>query len=295
MAPEPPAPAPPVHCPACAATSLAPLWPDLAMFRCSSCGLGLSTLAAPNELYEAPYFEGGEYVDYLAEEPALRTNFRRWLRWLRRWQASGRLLEIGCAYGYFLDVAREPYDVHGVEISRHAAEAARGRHGDAVTRGDYLDQPAPAQPWDVVCLWDTIEHLPRPAETLAKAARELRPGGVLALATGDFGSLLARWRGRRWRQIHPPTHLFYFTQAALERLFARLGLQVLDVRHPGFTRRYASVVGSLLRGTGTKSKDRPTRWRSAARALLTLGGRLDFSLYLNTRDYILIAGRKKSA
>ena len=60
-------------------------------------------------------------------------------------------------------------------------------------------------------MWDTIEHLKRPDLFVQKAAADLRPGGLIALTTGDIGSLNARLRGARWRMIHPPTHLHYFS------------------------------------------------------------------------------------
>jgi len=60
----------------------------------------------------------------------------------------------------------------------------------------------------------------------------LRPGGILVLTTGDFGSALARMAGARWRLMTPPQHLWFFTAASIERLAARLDLHVETIDHP---------------------------------------------------------------
>ncbi len=287
---KPPGDAPPFRvcppeCPACGtAGRFRLLWPDLRIYRCDACGLGLSTLQPDVPLYEGDYFEGGEYRSYEQDASALRANFRRFLRWTQRLAPTGRLLEIGSAYGYFLELASAAYDARGVEISAHAAAVANTRPGITVECGDYLLRPAPAQAYDLLCLWDTIEHLPRPDATIAKAASELSPAGVLCLTTGDFGSWLAALRGRHWRQIHPPTHLFYFTVPSLRALLRRNGLEPVVLRRTGSTRRYRSMVHGLLRGAGTLAR--------AARRILTLGERLDFPVYLNTGDYLFLAACK---
>ena len=275
----------PATCPACArAEALGLLWEELEIYRCSGCGLGLSTMSTDETLYEADYFEHGEYYSYQQDQESLTRNFRRVLGLVRAHVPHGCLLEIGSAYGYFLAQASEHYTVTGIDISAHAAAFARHRFGLNVERGDFLQRPPPERPWDVVCLWDTVEHLRHPVETLAKGVRELRPGGILALTTGDFGSAVARLRGKRWRQIHPPTHLFYFTVPALRALFRRSGLEVCEVRRLGFTRSYRSVVQALLARRG--------RVGQAAATILTAGGRLDVPIHLNTFDYVYATGRK---
>jgi hypothetical protein len=67
-----------------------------------------------DEMYSGDFFKGGEYVDYLKEEPALRRSFKRNLKLISNFCPSGRLLEIGCAYGFFLDVAKRQYEAQGI-------------------------------------------------------------------------------------------------------------------------------------------------------------------------------------
>jgi hypothetical protein len=94
-------------------------------------------------------------------------------------------------------------------------------------------------------MWDTIEHLEDPGAYLAEIARVLPDAGLLALTTGDIGSLLARFQGPRWRQIHPPTHLWYFSRETLGRALERFKLDVIWCRRVGVARSIGQTIYSL--------------------------------------------------
>jgi SAM-dependent methyltransferase len=261
-----------------------PRFPRHSIVACPDCGLVFyDGPPPPPDLYAASYFEGGEYRFYEEDKAVLQRNFRRRVSELRRFSPEGRLLEIGCAHGYFLEVARAHWTVRGIDVSADAVARARAVGLDAVA-GEFLELPEEPGRYDVICLWDTIEHLERPVETVEKAARWLKPGGTLALTTGDAGSLLARVQGEKWRQIHPPTHLFYFTRATLGRLFRRAGLEAVRIRTIGHSRSYRSMLYGLFALGRTEP--------GAAYDLLTAGGRLDFPVYLNLFDIVMAAARK---
>lgn len=235
-------------------------------------------------LYSANYFQGEEYLDYEKEAPALRRNFRLRLRELTARVPGGRLWEIGSAYGNFLKEAGRFYQVAGCDISEHAAARAREVLGQNVTCGDYLSMEVPEEQ-DVVCLWDTVEHLAAPAPYLARAAAQLRPGGLLALSTGDIGARLARFRGERWRLIHPPTHLHYFTARSMRTLLARLGFDSVEVRYHAFWRSADAVAYRLLGFP-------PERWSAGMYRALQGAGLLSFSFPVNTFDLMTVYARK---
>ena len=178
--------------------------------------------------YEDPLTPG--YAGYGAAEARKRHHGRTLLNAIEAHAAPGTLLEIGCAYGYFLDEARmRGWRVRGVEPSEHAARHARERLGLEVAAGP-LGRRAPGQAAvDVVALWDVIEHLPSPRETVESLCTWLRPGGVLALSTGDVGSLTARLHGADWSLMTPPWHQFYFSRTTLRRLLEQSGFEVLRV------------------------------------------------------------------
>jgi SAM-dependent methyltransferase len=235
-------------CACCTSSDTRPYLPGLV--QCRQCTHVWAPLDfAPEEqisLYGETYFKGAEYADYEAEASALRRNFRGRVRELADLLPKGaKLFEIGAAYGFFLQEARSMFDVAGCDISEHAAEYAREKFGLDVQAGDYLAMNMPA-PLDAVCAWDVIEHLPHPGLFLEKAAGDLKPGGILALTTGDIGSIAARIRGPRWRLIHPPTHIHYFTRKSIAALLGRLGFSDPRIRYHPFWRSADAVGRSIL-------------------------------------------------
>jgi SAM-dependent methyltransferase len=239
------------------------------------------------ELYSAKYFRGQEYRDYEAEQDLNERQSRRRLSTLLRWvrdPASKRLFEIGAAYGYFLSVASTTFrDVQGIDISREAAAVARARVGVQVAAGDFLGTPV-AGPLDVVCLWDTIEHLARPDLYLRKAATLMCPGGVVAISTGDIESFVAKSRGSKWRQIHPPTHLHYFSRRTLTRLLDAHGFDVCHVTYDGVYRSVDTMAFIIL--TIKRRHERLYRWLRAT-------GLLDWTVYLNFYDTMVVVATKR--
>jgi 2-polyprenyl-3-methyl-5-hydroxy-6-metoxy-1,4-benzoquinol methylase len=197
-------------------------------------------------LYSSAYFRGGEYADYEAERSALRRNFGDRLGELRqRLPRGARIWEVGCAYGFFLEMASAYFDAAGCDISRDAvAYATENLHVEAYCM-DYLEAHPPAG-YDAVCMWDTIEHLPAPDRYIARAAADLKTDGILMISTGDAASWNARLRGRRWRLIHPPTHLHYFTPDSIARLLERKGFHDIQVRHHAFWRHTDTAARKLL-------------------------------------------------
>jgi SAM-dependent methyltransferase len=228
-------------CILCASRETRPHW-SRDLVQCAACSLVRAAdrffQIDPRQLYGASYYSGpsGEYVDYQGERRAVRRNSRRRMKLLQELAPrSRRLFEIGCGYGYFLGMAAERWSASGIEMSAHAAEEAQ-RQGLPCASGEYLSTPGPDPRPDIVCMWDTIEHLTAPRQVLEKIAVDLAPGGLLALSTGDIGGLLPRLQRHRWRLIHPPTHLWYFSAETLTKLLDRTGFTVVRIVHPVFYR-----------------------------------------------------------
>jgi SAM-dependent methyltransferase len=275
-------------CVCCAGRAHSPLYRGLLF--CRDCGHAWYPQIPENpdleRVYDKDYFLGNEYLDYALERSGLVRNFRHRYEILKRLHPSGgKLYEAGCSYGYFLRMAAQHFDVAGSDISSHAVEQALKEVGPVVTRGDYLQVATEPEEADVVCFWDTIEHLPRPDLAVQKAAQQLKRGGTLAISTGDIGSPFARLRGSRWRLIHPPSHLHYFTRNSLERLLVRTGLQVWLVKRPWFWRNAQAVAYRVLCAKGS-------RIGMSIYRLLLKSGCLGFCFPLNLYDLMDIYARK---
>ena len=262
------------------------------LLRCTRCGFVTANLSISDEalkaLYGEDYFHGNEYLDYQAEEQSLRANFRDRIRTLQRVVprlSEAELFEIGCAYGYFLaEVAAGVRAAAGIDISDDAVAAAREKRNVDAVCGDYLGHRLPRQV-DIIALWDTVEHLKRPDLFIAKAAADLKPGGHIALTTGDIDSLNARLRGGNWRMIHPPTHLHYFSVATLGALLERHGFEIVHASHPGNSRNLRSILYYVL---ALRLKFH--------RLYEALKGNplLDFRITVNLFDIMFVVARKKA-
>ena len=159
---------------------------------------------------EAAYFEGGSgpgYSSYLAQESTLRRTFRRLLRTMQRLGmtgaaagAGGRLLEVGCAYGFFLDEAK-PYFRHraGTEFSEAGAALARPCADHVYVGGlEAIPDGAHGGQFDTIVLIHTIEHVYDPVKLLRGGQAEgTLTGGCLSILTSLSGTEWALpWTGR---------------------------------------------------------------------------------------------------
>lgn len=187
----------------------------------------------PSSIYTESYFTGGQddgYANYAATGDQLRPEFARLVDMLRERTGGGKLIEIGSAYGFFLEEAASHFEAYGVEISDAARSACVDRGLD-VARSLTPDLLARG-PFDVAVMLDVIEHLDDPRAVLDQVHEAMRPGGVLVITTGDHGSRLARLLGRRWRLMTPPQHLAFFDRASIDDLLTRSGFHVETVEHP---------------------------------------------------------------
>jgi SAM-dependent methyltransferase len=197
--------------------------------RCRRCGhMQLQQMPAEAELAEA-YGEAADF-DYVEEEPGQRETARWVLSEIERWQAPGRLVDLGCWVGFLLAEARERgWDGVGVEPSQFASRFAREELGLDVRTANLLDADVGPEPFDAAVMADVIEHLPDPGEALDRVSALISPRGALALALPDAGSRLARVMGRRWWSVIP-THVHYFTRPSLRLLLERHGFTLLRMR-----------------------------------------------------------------
>lgn len=216
--------------------------PPFAVLECAQCGLVYVTPRLSGEalqkVYGAGYWKSDNpksrgYADYAREASLYLRTFRRRMRLVSRFVRPGaRVLDVGCAAGYFLQVMSEAgHDVLGVEPSTAIATIAQRELGaDRVHVGSLDSAPAAAGyrngSFDLVTLWDVIEHIPDPQATLHRVRRLLAPGGRLLLETQNVQSRWARLLGRRWHHYKHEEHLYHFTPTTIARLLADCGFAV---------------------------------------------------------------------
>jgi SAM-dependent methyltransferase len=261
------------------------------LLECEECKFTTADLSIAEEdlrqLYTARYFSGEEYRDYLGDrhvaDKQFRLRLRKLLKYVQRPEEKN-MFEIGCAYGFFLSIAKRAFrSVEGVDLSTEATEYASKVLGLNAHGEDFLRYEFGAAP-DVICMWDTIEHLRCPDLCVERAAEALPRGGLFALTTSDVDSVVARVRGGKWRQIHPPTHLHYFSRDTLKRLLRRYGFAVREVSTEGVYRSVDTMAYIVL---CLKSDQRGLYARLRKMRLL------NWDLYLNLGDIVFVVAERE--
>ena len=234
----------PKRCPGCGSqrpASLQFIKDGYSIYRCGDCGLQFVHPQPSVEeilaIYGPDYFRRGNKYSLETGVPTSNPNLendRTRMRLVKRHKSSGRLLDVGCAMGDFLALARdEGFEVTGVEVASSAADHVRDKLGIEVHNCDLPTAGLPPSSFDIITLWDVIEHLTNPHPTLREAFRLLRPGGVLLASTGDAGALFARIMGKYWHLLTPPQHLFFHSRKSLETLLESHGFSVQEFQAIG--------------------------------------------------------------
>ena len=234
---------------------------------CDRCHLLFSNPQLAPERMLAIY-QAVEDPVYLEEEAARERTFARSLRQLHRLTAPpGRLLDVGCYTGVFMKLAaREGWDVTGVELSAWAAAFARRSGGGPVLSRPLEESGLEDRSFDVISLWDVIEHLNRPAFMLKNVHRLLKSGGIVAISTHRMDSPAARLLGRRYPFLMD-MHLVHFSRPTLKRMLQECGFEVLAWRRHVRVLRLGYFLDKLEKGARSALLKKILGWLSRRKFL----------------------------
>lgn len=192
--------------------------------------------------------------------------FERRIKEIEKFKLNGKMLDVGCGNGYFLQAAKERgWDCTGVEFSKNNVNFAIENFGLNIIEGDVESIKFEENTFDVVVLNDVIEHLHDPMNTLLEINRILKNEGIVVIFTMDAGSLNAKLTGKRWTFIGPHAHLYYFTKKTLHSIIENSGFNILqssiynkDWRAIGYLcLRYKDLIWQLINGNSTDLKFPP--------------------------------------
>ena len=224
------------NCPLCMANSFRPLFEKKGFCygQCAVCGmvyinpiLDEAGISQVYEDYGSSYFTKLEKL----EIDFASNRFERELRILRG--VSGRLLDVGCATGSFLVVAKQAgfTNVMGIDIASRSVEYAR-RIGLTACVGDFTQSIFLEESFDVVTMWATLEHLADPRRFILEAYRVLVPGGFLCVSVPNKESLTQMILGKKDRYVGSD-HLNYFDEKTVRQLLQSGGFTVERVETRG--------------------------------------------------------------
>jgi SAM-dependent methyltransferase len=279
------------RCPVCGGEDFRTAFeePPYRLLRCERCGTGVVSprLAEPESIYaEGSYWRSESprtlgYQDYRAAEPLYLKTFRRRLAFVLRGRSRrGRALDVGCAAGFCMAALRElGFEAHGVEVSETIARHAVEHLGfDTVHIGTLDSAPFEDRAFDLITLWDVIEHVPDPSALLIRARELLAPDGMLVVETQNIDSPFARALGRRWHHFKHAEHIYHFTPTSLRRLLEAAGFTVQRM-----TPRYAGKYVPLDFIAERAGRVHP----SLSTVLGPLARLRSVSLYVNVMDEVI--------
>lgn len=233
---------------------------EFPVVRCRSCGL-MRTNPRPSPDSMSFYYpdDYGPYVGTKVEEGARTAGSPWWKRAVKRIIQfntnripaiePGRLLEIGCASGGFMDrMVTEGWEADGIEFSESASAAAR-QLGYAVHAGALESAPEKDAVYDMVVGWMVMEHLHEPLAALKKLHRWTKPGGWLVVSIPNAAALEFRIFKEAWYALHLPNHLFHYTPESFGKLLHEGGWRIEKVFHQ-------RVLTNLVAGIGYRIQDR---------------------------------------
>ncbi len=209
------------------------------LVKCLECGLVYQN-PQPDSL-ELTRSYPDQYEPFNSLEKSKPSSIIHWIRYRgiqKRIQAvtrhfrGGRLLDLGCATGTFLHAFQllPGWELYGIEPNASAAEAARQWPGLNIITGTLEQIKYPNNFFDVVTLWDVLEHVSDPNATLLELYRILKPGGMIALRLPNLDSLDAKIFGGYWAGLDAPRHLYVFSKATIKELVKKNGFVNSEIK-----------------------------------------------------------------
>lgn len=253
--------------------------------RCSNCGLVYMN-PRPREEVNLEKYQSVVDEIYINEKNGRVATFNKAIEEIERLKSKGKILDVGCYAGFFLEVARKRgWDVCGVEPCAWACEYANKRLGLDVRKSSLKGIDFPAKYFDVVTVWDVLEHLHDPLGTLNEINRILKDDGLLCLTTINLSSLFAKLLGRSWPELMQ-MHTYYFSNDTLRSLLQKVNFSITGIKNHTRIVRLQYLVGRLQNYSPFF-----TRLFLALADKLGIGGLL---VKVNFGDLIMIYARKSN-
>jgi 2-polyprenyl-3-methyl-5-hydroxy-6-metoxy-1,4-benzoquinol methylase len=208
---------------------------NLKVFSCKNCQvLFMEPQLSDQEittLYSEAYYKSwgisGGSENEVSKQMKIDTFLLR-LKQIRKHSPEGSVLDIGCATGFFLEAAKQSgYDPFGIELSEYSSSLAKKKFGNAAIFNGRLEECTfNPSTFDVITMFDLIEHVRVPSETLGQAATLLKPNGIIMITTPDNKSLSNRLMGKKWTH-YKKEHFYYFDLESLTFIAKHNDLEII--------------------------------------------------------------------
>ena len=216
-------------------------------FRVARCRNCTHVFCSPIPEYIYKNYEDVVDNEYLRHSKTRKLSSKSVLSVLEDYAPKGKLLDVGCATGDFLQEAKDfGYFSEGLELSHWSAEITRKK--GIVVYEDRLEQLAQKfqGKYDIITMWGVIEHFQNPLTEMTYINKLLKPGGILAIWTGNVNGLMSRILGRHW-WYWQGQHIQYFTDKSLNKLAELSGFENAEIKRYPIAATYEQVSNSLKR------------------------------------------------
>ena len=147
---------------------------------------------------------------------------------LQKFKTSGKFLDVGCSYGIGVKAAQDAgYDAYGIEPTKHAAIYAKKHLHERIIQSTLEKAKLRSDSFDIVTLYDVLEHIPNIKGFLKEIHRILKPGGLLAVQSPNIESFAARTLKTNWNWLLVPNHLWHFSSQSLSNVLKNSGFSVV--------------------------------------------------------------------
>lgn len=244
------------------------------LVKCTNCNF-IFTERKPTEEELIDYYSNNyDRTRYLS--PITIKRFHEILDSFEPFRKTGKLLDVGAGYGFFMEVAKERgWDVYGTEITDEAVQHCESK-GLKMFKGDIGSLSLDQESFDVVVSIEVIEHLNTPSMFVSEVNKVLRKGGVFYLTTPNFNSYLRYQLKEEFDDIQYPNHLCYYTTQTLNKLLTSHNFKKKYLKTTGIsvTRKKTSKGESNQEHVSETSDDEMLRYRIENNAVLRTGKKL---------------------
>lgn len=228
---------------------------DFTIVQCRSCKLMFVKEQLSQQELDYHYCKAADGMDvdedcvYLDKENVenLKYYYRNLRSFIQKRILTGKILDIGCNAGYFLDVMKG-FECYGIDRSPSHGEIAKKKYGDNIFIGTFENYKAPDFLFDCISLQDVLDHMVDPLKVLKTCNKLLKPNGILIVKVHDISCLYARITGKNFYALLPPLHLFYFNRTSLAMALKKASFKIVLTKHMGHLMFLSTIFYRLSRG-----------------------------------------------
>ena len=206
---------------------------SVGLVKCNQCKFVFCKDIPSKEELNEYYTESYERTRYLS--PITVSRFNELLVEFEKYRKTGKILDIGAGYGFFLEIARQQgWEVYGTELTDEAVTHCVNK-GIKMYKGELQEIPLKENCFDVIVAIEAIEHVNNPREYIEGAYKSLRKGGLFYLTTPNFNAILRYHLRDKYNIIGYPNHLCYFTSSTLQKLVTEYGFRTEKIATTGIS------------------------------------------------------------